>query len=888
MPVQAVKIKSGKFLKRPLTKLLIVHKMPCMAARKKKADIPSSPVLLAEADCLRLKNEIDLAGGAEVLSAATIDQHGNWSDLRIIARGNHDSAPAIINSLRPGDVLLHNHPSGKLKPSAPDMSVASICGNSGIGFAIHNNDCSDFYVVVEPFKAQVPDPLDADELVEFIADDGPISSLIEKFEERTGQKELMKLIVAAMNTPGHAILEGETGIGKSMAYLIPAIYYARRHNCRVAVSTNTINLQHQLVNKDLPLLRSVIPFEFRYCLVKGRRNYLCLRKIQEYLGSEDGEHLLETEELGQFQRLVAWAEKTADGSLSDLNWVPLESLWEKVCCDKDSCPGINCSEYKDCFFYNARRVASEADILVVNHHLLFSDLALRAATSEYSQTAVIPACKAVILDEAHNLEETATRHFGFRTTALGFQRQLGKIYQKRGRRETGTFAQLYLALSFGHGSISSEERSSFLEEISNELIPTRLEIGDLSRALFENLTTFFVNPDKAQNGEHRLRIGPKEESRREFETLVHYAFKLRDECKRLAARMKKLARKLNNQLGDDEDERRHFDLPLTELSSYASRLEEIGSSINILFDVETPDRELYVHFFTAMVRRNGIYPAFHSLPIVVSRPMLDYCFKKIDCCILVSGTLTTRKNFNFIRDRLGLDSDDLDTRPLEGRFPSPFNYERQARLFIPTDIPDPASPMFTEAVAGPLLQIIAASRGGALVLCTSYSHLNFLYNALAPQLAAEGLECYKQGEIERHYLLELFKEDGNAVLFATDSFWEGVDVPGSALRNLIIMRLPFATPNDPVLEARNEKIKEEGRNPFNEYQLPMAAIKLKQGFGRLIRKKTDHGTVWILDKRIITKSYGRFFLESLPELPILRGKISVLTNMARDFFNEQF
>lgn len=859
--------------------------MPCMAPRKKKAEISASGNLLAEADCSRLKQEIFLAGGAEVLSAATLNQEGTWSDLRILARGNHDSAPAIINSLRPGDVLLHNHPSGKLKPSSPDMNVAGICGKSGIGFAIHNNDCDDFYVVVEPFKTQVPDPLDAQELLEYISEHGPVSQLIERFEVREGQKRLMNLIVNAMNNPGHAILEGETGIGKSMAYLIPAIYYAKRHNCRVGISTNTINLQHQLVNKDLPLLRSVIPFEFRYCLVKGRRNYLCLRKVQEFLGSEDGEHLLETEELGQFQRLVAWAEKTADGSLSDLNWVPLESLWEKVCCDKDSCPGINCSEYQECFFYGARRVASEADILVVNHHLLFSDLALRAATSEYSQTAVIPACKAVILDEAHNLEETATRHFGFRTTALGFQRQLGKIYQKRGRRESGTLAQLYLAISFGHGSISSEERSSFLEEISNELIPIRLEIGDLSRSLFENLTSFFVNPDRAQNGEHRIRIGKKEEERSEFTTLTHYAFKMRDECKILAGRMRKMARKLHNQLGDDEDERRHFDLPLTELASYATRLEEIGSAINILFDLQTPDRELYVHFFTAMVRRSGIYPAFHSLPIVVAKPMLDYCFKKIECAILVSGTLTTRKNFNFIKDRLGLNSDELEVKPLEGRFPSPFNYQEQARLFIPTDIPDPTSPMFTDAIAGPLLEIIATSKGGALVLCTSYTHLNFLYSSLAGQLAAEGIECYKQGEIERHYLLELFKEDGNAVLFATDSFWEGVDVPGSALRNLIITKLPFATPNDPVLEARNEKIKEDGRNPFNEYQLPMAAIKLKQGFGRLIRKKTDQGTIWILDKRIVTKSYGQFFLESLPELPVLRGKISVLINMAEKFFS---
>ncbi|GAB4282611.1 MAG: ATP-dependent DNA helicase DinG [Candidatus Rifleibacteriota bacterium] len=859
-----------------------------MPPRLKKKSSSRSPILLVENDRARLAEEILRAGRAEVLSAATLTPDGIWTDLRILARGNHDSAPAVINGLRPGDVLLHNHPSGNLKPSAPDMHVASICGNSGIGFAIHNNECTDFYVVVEPHIVDFPDPLNVDEMLDFISYNGRIAEFLPNFEERHGQKELMKLIVSSLNQRRHAILEGETGIGKSMAYLIPAIHFAKKHQCRVAVSTNTINLQHQLVNKDLPLLASVIPFEFKYCLIKGRRNYICLRKIQEYLGSEDGEFLLETEEVGQFHRLVAWAEKTYDGSLSDLNWVPLDSLWEKLACDKDSCPGISCGEYKDCFFYSARRRAAEADILVVNHHLLFSDLALRAATSEYSQTAVIPAFKAVVLDEAHNLEDTATRHFGYRSTSLGFQRLLGKIYQKRGRRESGTFSSLYTTLSFGHGNFSAEERASLLEEISVELIASRLEIGDLSRSLFENLIAFFVDPQNASYGEHRLRIGPREENRREFETLVHFAFKLRDECRRIANRMKKFFRKLQAVVGEDEDEKYHFDLALTELSSYANRLEEFGAAINILFDVNTENRELYVHFFTVLVRKSGIYPAFHSLPIVVARPMLDFCFKPIKSAILVSGTLTTRKDFSFIKNRLGLNSDELDNKPLEGRFPSPFNYAQQARLFIPTDIPDPSSCSYTDMVARPLLDIIRSSRGGALVLCTSYAHLDSFYHQLSGQLCAEGLECYRQGELERHFLLELFKEDGNAVLFATDSFWEGVDVPGSALRNLIITRLPFATPNDPVLEARNEKIKQQGGNPFRDYQLPMAAIKLKQGFGRLIRKKSDRGAVWILDRRIVTKSYGNYFLESLPELPVLRGKVSVLTGIAERFYTENY
>lgn len=885
MPLKASQVKYNFFSEGPLTKNLTHHRMHRMPSPRKKKAAPATAVQIATEDRQLLVDAISAAQGAEVLSAATCRADKTWDNIRILARGNEDSAPAIVRSLRPGDVMLHNHPSGELMPSDADLSVASLCGKSGIGFAIHNNDCDQFYVVVEPFIEKKTLQLDPVEMTAFISKGGAIAKRLDAFEERAGQKHLMEKIIEAINKPCHAMLEGETGIGKSMAYLIPAVHYAIRNRCRVGISTNTINLQHQLVNKDLPFLASIFDFPFKYCLVKGRRNYICLRRIREALAASDGEFLLEHDEYEQFNRLVSWAENTPDGSLSDLNWVPVESLWEKICCDKDSCPGIKCSEYNECFFYTSRRFASEADILVVNHHLLFADLALRADTSEYSQTAVIPACKVVILDEAHNLEETATKHFGFRTTSVGVQRVLNKIYQKRGRREQGTLSTLYSMISFGRGDFSVENRAALLQDLSEEMIPARLEIGDLSRSLFDAVTAFITDPSKAQYGEYRLRLGKREEERAEFSALVHFAFKLRDECKRLAARMRKMARKITSLLGDDvSEENECFELPVTELNSFAARLEETAGGVNIMFDTGAPDREIFVHFFTAAFRKNAVYPAFNSLPIEVAKPMLEYCFKKIPCTVMVSGTMTTAHNFAFIKGRLGLDSQELLPAPLEGRFPSPFDYKSQARLFIPTDIPDPASPIFAEKVSDPLFDIIWSSRGGALVLCTSYGHLNQFYNNLAPRLAAEGLECYKQGELERHHLLELFKEDGNAVLFATDSFWEGVDIPGSALRNLIITRLPFATPNDPVLEARNERIKAGGGNAFRDYQLPMAAIKLKQGFGRLIRKKDDRGTIWILDNRIVSKSYGSYFLESLPELPVMRGKFHALAAMARKFF----
>lgn len=853
-----------------------------MIARKKKA----SPVTLNEYDRQYLSEVIQQAGGNEVLSAAVASAPDQYSDVRILARGTSNSAPAIIQSLRPGEVLLHNHPSGKLRPSDADMGVASICGMSGIGFAIHNNDCTEFYVVVEPLLQQKTEKLSNREMVAYISENGPIAAKLKNYEEREGQQQLMNKVTDALNTPCHAVLEGETGIGKSLAYLIPSIFYSQKNKCRVCISTNTINLQYQLVDKDLPFLKKVLPFDFKYCLLKGRQNYICLRRIKEAQASDGTDFLLDEMEFPQFQRLVQWADKTTDGSLTDLNWVPLDSLWDKVCCDKDSCPGVKCADYNECFFYHARRLAAESDILVVNHSLLFSDLALRANTNEYSQTAVIPACKAIVMDEAHNLEETATKHFGYRTTALGFQRILNKIYQKRGRRESGTLSSLTNALSFKHGDISDSDRESLLEDITGLLVPCRTDISDIAKVLFDSITTFLMR-DSTQLGEYRLRVTEKQEASSEFQVLTATANKLIDECKRLSNTMKKFARRLNSCVDNFEDDNSVYEVPFTELNNYACRIDELVKGISMMFDLETENRSTYVHFFTTNVRKTGKYTSFSSLPIIVSNQMVDYCYKKIPCTVMVSGTLTTAGNFNFIKSRLGLTDEEISSTLIEGRYKSPFDYKNQSRLFIPSDLPDPSSPLFIDKATQPLIDIIKSSLGGTLILCTSYSHLNMFYNNISPILEASGISCYKQGDFDRQYLVELFKEDGSAVLFGTDSFWEGVDIPGSALRNLVILKLPFATPNDPVLEARNERIKDDGGNPFKDYQLPMAAIKLKQGFGRLVRTKKDRGTVWILDNRLINKFYGNYFLDSLPEAPVIKGKFSGLIKLAEAFFKEK-
>jgi ATP-dependent DNA helicase DinG len=841
-----------------------------------------------------LRQEIADARGAEVLSAATVQADGSWGELRVLARGNTEAAPAILRGLRPGDVLLHNHPGGDLHPSDADLAVAHSCGSAGIGFAIHDNECRRVYVVVEPFRSEEPVRLDAGALCAHLQAGGSFSRIFSAFEARTGQIKLLRKVVEAFNQPCSAILEGETGVGKSLAYLLPAVTFALENQCRVVISTNTINLQMQLVNKDLPMVKEGLQRDFTFILVKGRGNYLCRRRLAEMSGSGDGDFLLEAHELEDFNRLLAWAEQTSDGSLSDLSWIPTDELWEKVNADKDTCLGVKCQHFRECFFYRARRKTAEADILVVNHHLLFTDLALRAEVGDYDQTVILPGFKGVVLDEAHNIEDVATSHFGLRTSGFGFAKILGRLFRRRGRRELGILPLLTHRLLERGGHFPKEEVEDLARFIREEVIPLREEIGETSRMFFSELgdlalPTAGVSSAAIRDGEFKLRVDQRLTGTRDFKRVSEQALELAKRLQSCHRLLRRVVTRIEHLLEDEDDlgVTQPFDAPLHELKGVAGRTREVREALQLMFDPETENRETYVHFFSVLVRGKNRYSAFHSAPIEVGEAMREYCFKPISSVILVSGTLSTQNHFEFIKQRLGMDSAELDPAPIEGRFSSPFDYAHQARLFIPTDLPEPSDPSFSEATCDPVLNIAGSSRGGTLVLCTSYFHLRKLYDNLAQRLGEIGIEALRQGDMERSRLLEKFREDGNAVLFATESFWEGVDVPGNALRNLVITKLPFAVPDDPVLQARQERLEQEGRKPFTEYQVPRAIIKLKQGFGRLIRHKTDSGTIWILDRRIVTKFYGRFFLESLPPAPVVSGRFEDIIGRAYAFFNEQ-
>ena len=404
------------------------------------------PDLFSDEALQVLRSTIQEAQGNEVFFLGTTEDNGLLREVDPLARGNDSAVPALLQVASQGDVILHNHPSGRLTPSEADLKAASHYGNLGVGFYIVNNSVDQVYVVVKAFKKAVSLPLEMPEILQLFAPGGALAKKFTDYQPRPAQKQMAKTVATTFNRSQVALIEAATGTGKSLAYLIPAILWAVRNQKRVVVSTNTINLQEQLIHKDIPLLQKALNCAFNAVLVKGRGNYLCLDKLQAL--DQQGKLLLE-EEWADFTALSQWARQTSDGSRSDLSLNVSPNLWDKVACESDTCTRIKCEFYSRCFFYNARRQAAAADLLVVNHHLLFADLAVRRATGRYHDAAVLPPYSKLILDEAHNMEDIATEYFGVQISKLSLRRLLARFYQVRKRgavREKGAIPFLLARL----------------------------------------------------------------------------------------------------------------------------------------------------------------------------------------------------------------------------------------------------------------------------------------------------------------------------------------------------------------------------------------------------------------------------------------------------------
>ncbi|MGE3274639.1 MAG: ATP-dependent DNA helicase [Vicinamibacterales bacterium] len=634
------------------------------------------------------------------------------------------------------------------------------------------------------------------------ADEGPLARHVPQFEPRPGQREMARRVAAVLDEGGIVLAEAGTGTGKTMAYLVPAILSRER----VVVSTGTKNLQEQIYFKDLPALREALGIPFTATYMKGRANYLCLHRFEQARagGASVPPEMVET--------LAEWVRVTETGDRAEVEDLPEDSgMWHELSATAETCLGSDCPQYHECFVTRMRQRAAESDLVIVNHHLLCADASVRR--SNFGE--VIPACRHLVLDEAHQLEDVATQYFGI---AVGNHRVEDLVRDADRLLNTGRLDDPDDAVRKSIGRVHEHGRAFF----------DGLQLARRSRS----------------TGEDRLRVGPDW-----FGDLLDDGLMLLRALDGLEASMTLAGG--GQKAGGGEAGREVNEDALT----IASRAGAARDELRFLIAANDPK---YVYF----VESRGRSTFLRGAPIDVSDIVRDLLHER-RAAVLTSATLAVASTFDYVKGRLGIDQAD------EVRVPSEFDYYRQSVLYLPRRMPQPRDPGFAEAVAEETLSLLRISEGRAFVLFTSYSGMRAVEALLAHRLPYPLLV---QGTAPRHALLDQFRTTPNAVLFATSSFWQGVDVVGEQLSAVIIDKLPFQSPGDPITAARIEAINESGGDAFNGYQIPLAILALLQGLGRLLRHRTDHGILAILDPRLRTMGYGRRFLASLPPSPVT-GKI---------------
>jgi ATP-dependent DNA helicase DinG len=750
-------------------------------------------------------------------------------------------------------------------------------------------------------------PIDVDELAAMLEASGAVGQAFVGYEFRPPQVEMLKAVATAFNEQHHMLAEAGTGTGKSLAYLLPAIAYAVKNNARVVISTNTINLQDQLYQKDLPDLQRILSAAwrkqpaFRSALLKGRSNYLCPRRFSALKGRA----VLSPDEMRGIARILIWLPTTQQGDQSELSLpTPADRfVWSQVCADNEGCTLDRCQREQRgrCFFYRARKQAEAAHVVIVNHALLLADAA--------TENRVLPEYHHLIIDEAHHLEDAVTDQLSFKADSQLLGQLLGSICptggayasrtdaggrasaggrgtrstSSRGNANPGLFAApagARSAMSLPKAGLLGDVLACMQAGVPEELqTPIRNEIGKLQgdvEGVYTRLTDFWsvvndVVRDLAPTGENsdydvRVRVTP---STRSQSTWVE----IEVSWDNLSGGWQSMVKRLGLVCGGLEDIRDGgFDPPgldtlVEDLSSATRRLDELYTQMEA-WCMKPDNNGIYWAEVNAQTGRITL----RSAPLHVGPLVREHILFHNDTVVMTSATLRTAGSFDYVRDRLQCYEADMVT------VGSPFDYQESTLLYLPADLPEPNAPGYQNAVEQTLAGLARALGGRTLALFTSYAQLRRTTQALTGALAGTGIQVLSQaGGTSRHQLLEVFKTSPNTVLLGTRSFWEGVDVVGSALSALVLVRLPFAVPSDPVVAARSETFDDA----FTNYQVPDAILRFRQGFGRLIRSKTDRGVVVVLDKRVQSKKYGQLFLDSLPECTVRKAPLMNLPAAAK-------
>ena len=649
--------------------------------------------------------------------------------------------------------------------------------------------------VAEPAKPSMREVFGPDGFLEKCMRGGfDRTTVTSDYEYRPAQLEMAELVNEAFETRHHAIVEAGTGTGKTLAYLLPAICSGRR----VVISTATKSLQEQLYQKDIPFLQKHFAPNLKVAVMKGRSNFLCRAKLHQMA---DQPMLKGMDEIDAFRQIREWAKLTETGDRAELTFLPDDSdLWTRIDARRDTCTGKKCAEFNQCFLTAMQQRAREADLIIVNHHLFFADLALK----QDDFGSILPEYSAVVFDEAHEMEDVASDYFG---------RQISNYrFEELARDADQTLRLLHLG--------------------APSLLRKTQRIRERSRGFFE----LFPPRDGRFSFTRNEREAFLEQNREGYDSLVTALKSMETEFAALATKPEELTR-------------------------IARRSFELRQEFSFLFE---SNEKNFVYWYER--RNKGVF--LTATPIDVSQILRERLFEQFDTVILTSATLTVGGRFDYIRQRLGID------HAKDRALPPEFDFPNQALLYLPRQMPDVRDAGFAAKAADEIVKLLELSRGRAFCLFTSYSQMNDLFERVRSRV---GFPLLLQGTAPRSVLLERFKNTEGAVLFATASFWQGVDVPGEQLSCVIVDRLPFAVPSDPIVAARVRALQDDGRNPFAEFQVPQAVLALKQGFGRLIRAKTDRGVLALLDTRLQRMPYGKIFLESLPRY----GTTHELADVAR-------
>ena len=788
-----------------------------------------------------IKKYLEEQNNKSMIFKATFDEDELIQEPFFLSLYKKKSFEETLTKVARNEVVIRTTKPNQLYPSDMELELSEeLYTRRNIAYCLLSSDLDDFYFVQDIDRIFLEDI----DIKNYFSKDGILAKEIKGFEYRQEQEEMAQYIQEAINEDKKIIVEAGTGTGKTLAYLIPAIKWAVVNKKKVIIATNTINLQEQLLLKDIPLAKSIIKDEFSYVLVKGRNNYVCKRLFNELaLGKNIDIETFSIEAREQIEYILKWGNKTKTGDKAELPFEVYPDVWELVQSTTELCLGKKCPYRKECFYMKTRMEKMEADILISNHHVFFADLNVRAETDFDSEYLILPRYDMVIFDEAHNIESVARSYFSVEVSKISFTRLLNRIYQRKNKRKKEKSALIRVEDTIDEKDLEDSQQYINLLNTLKEEISILQNIGD---EYFDEIRKIYETNTEA----------PIKKSLNNFEmTKSRFLENLREKKDIFQSKLidfSNLMMIFNNVIDEEKDKN-------PEVINFNNHLKMFKAYIDSFKFINSFEDDNYIYWLDINSKRTNV--VLTATPLNIAQKLSTVLFDNLDRLVFASATIVVNGSFDYFKKSLGLDEEDC----IEAIIKSPFDYNEQMSVYIPSDIQDSENiNAFVSDASRFILNILLKTNGKAFILFTSYTMLNQIYYSISKKLKDKGFEVFLHGDKPRSQLIKEFKEAENPILFGTTSFWEGVDVQGENLSNVIITKLPFLVPTDPVVSAISKKIEENGGNSFTDFQLPEAIIKFKQGVGRLIRKKTDSGNIFILDNRILKKRYGSLFINALP------------------------